>query len=362
MSKVDRIVQVTILRESKPISQAAFDMVLILGENFELEDDARYAVFSTDDLTALAAVLGSTPTEKPEYLAAEAIASQSPRPTQFAVGRVDSEDTDHKVALAAIMLENSNFFYVVCASRTQGDQEDTADWCNANRRIFISTSAGTDGDILDTVGNDDSSLAFYIKDGALDKACCIYHANAATDYIDAGLSSLLAVRRPGTYTPMFKTIVGSGVDSLNSTQQTNLFAKYCSSYESVGGQNILQEGWVGTGEFLDLIIWLEWLNSKIQTNVYSLLVNNEKVPFTSEGLGLLESAVQQVLEIEQAAKAISPEEFTGNVQTGGFFTSVPKISEVLQNDRLLRLAKDIKFTCWYNNPIHRVQINGIVKI
>jgi len=361
MSKVDRIVQVTILRESRPISQAAFDMVLILGENLELPEDARYAVFSTDDLTALAAVLGETPTTKPEYLAAEALASQSPRPINFAVGRVDSEDADHKEALAAVLLENSNFFYVVCVSRTQADQEAVADWCNSNRRIFISVSAGNDGDILDP--NDDTSLPFYIKDEALDKACCIYHADAATDYIDAGLSGLLAVRRPGTYTPMFKTIIGSGVDTLTTTEQGILFAKYCSSYESVGGQNILQEGWVGTGEYLDLIIWLEWLNSKIQSNVYSLLAKSEKIPFTSEGLGLLESAVQQVLEIEQSAKAISPEEFDGdNIQTGGYHTSVPKVSELLPNDKLLRVAKDIKFTCWYNNPIHRVQINGVIKI
>lgn len=79
------IVNVSITRETQAVSQTGFGIVNILGKN--LNSASRLQYFSVDDLTALSAVLigGST---APEYLAAQSIAAQSPRPTQFAVSSV----------------------------------------------------------------------------------------------------------------------------------------------------------------------------------------------------------------------------------------------------------------------------------
>jgi hypothetical protein len=79
------IVNVSITRETQAVSQTGFGIVNILGKN--LNSASRLQYFSVDNLLALSAVLigGST---APEYLAAQSIAAQSPRPTQFAVSSV----------------------------------------------------------------------------------------------------------------------------------------------------------------------------------------------------------------------------------------------------------------------------------
>ena len=79
------IVNVNITKETQAVSQVGFGVVNIVGPN--LNSASRLEYFDVDDLTALSAVLigGST---APEYLAAQSIAAQSPRPTQFAVSSI----------------------------------------------------------------------------------------------------------------------------------------------------------------------------------------------------------------------------------------------------------------------------------
>lgn len=366
MSKLDRIVKVVITRQTQPVSRPSFSTILIAGANWTFSE--RFKLYSTDDLASIAADLTGG-TSALEYLAASAIASQNPRPSIIAGGRKDVGDADYTVALNAILLENSNFYGVIGATRTQSDQEDIVDWVNANKRVCISASAGTDigGGVIDIIDQNDAadttSLAKYLKTNTLDRNSCIYHEDALTNFLDAGLLGALLVQRPGTYTPMFTTVLGSAVDNLTPTQQANLFEKYGSSYEEVGEVNIVQEGWVGTGEFLDLIIWIDWLKAQMQTNVYAYLVNEPKVPYTDGGILGIEAKVGQVLQIEQDNKAISPDDFAANGdRTGGFETSVPKASDVLAADKIARVLKDVKFTAFYANPIHRIEIDGVVRI
>jgi hypothetical protein len=369
MSKLDNIVKVVITRQTQPVGQAAFNIILVLGENWTFSE--RFKLYSTDDLASVLADLGGV--TDPEYLAAISIASQNPRPTLFAGGRKAADPETWTEALDAIKLENDSWYGLIAATRDVSEQEAVATWTNANKKVGIFASAGTDvgGGVIDIIdqnkATDNTSIAHHINNNSLDRCAALYHSKAdgaSTDtFIDAGLLALLLVRRPGTYTPMFKTVIGSSVDDLTPTQQANAFEKKCSTYEEVGEVNIIQEGWVGTGEYFDLIIWIDWLESKIQSNVYVLLVNEPKVPFDDGGITSIEGQVQQVLKIEQDNTAITPTSFDENkIQDGGYYTSVPDASDVLPADKLARTLKDVKFTAFYANPIHRVEIDGVVKV
>jgi len=367
MSKLDNVVKVTITRETQPVGKASFNVIMVVGANYTFS--GRYKLYSTDDLAALAADLTGG-TGAIEYKAAQRIASQSPRPNSFAGGSVKVGDTTWTDALNAIKLENGNFYGVIAATKTVATQKLVCNWINANKRCGMFSTAGTDVgagviDIIDqNLSTDTTSLVKYVKTNALDRCVVIYHKDAATDYVEAGLLAALLVQRPGTYTPMFTTVVGSAVDDLTPTQQANLFSKYGSSYEEVGEVNIIQEGWVGTGEYVDFMpIWLDWLESQLQSSIYSLLVNSPKVPYTDAGIGLIEAEVKKVLKLEQSANAISEDAFDDNkIRIGGFVTSVPALANISSVDKLARTLKEVKFTAFYENPIHRVEVNGIIKI
>jgi hypothetical protein len=357
------IVKVIITASTTPPSKDSYSIILIVGENSKITN--RFKLYSTDDLATLATEL-TNGAEDPEYLAASAIASQSPRPTYFAIGRVDTEDSDFTEALNAIVLENPNFYGVICATRTQTDQEDVADWVQSNRRAAIFATSGnlteTTNDLLDEVeGTDDSSLAAYLKDNSINRAMCIYHEDALTDYVDAGALAVAVVQRPGTYTLCHKTILGSSVDTITPTQAKNVHDKYCSTNEEIGEKNIIFDSKVGTGTYIDLIIWLDWLETQIKKNEYGLLVSVPKLSYTDGGISQIESVLDQVLKLEQAVGAITPfSQDDDKVQIGGYNIIVPKLKDIPQVDISGRVLKNVKFTAWYNNSIHTMEINGFI--
>jgi hypothetical protein len=80
---ISDVVNVSITRETQTLSQAGFGTINILGSNL---NGSRIEYFNTDDLTALSAkLIGGTAAL--EYVAAQAIAAQSPRPVRFAVSQ-----------------------------------------------------------------------------------------------------------------------------------------------------------------------------------------------------------------------------------------------------------------------------------
>ena len=364
--KLDTIIKVTITRQTSPVEIPSFDIILIAGVNWTF--GGRYKLYSTSDLAAIAADL-TLGTADPEYLAASAIASQNPRPAFIAGGRKDGGDADYGVTLAAVALENSEFYGVIGATRVVSEQEEITDWTQANKRYAMFASAGTDigGGVMDIIdeadGVDDSSIAYYLKNNTIDRASAFYHLLATSDYLDAGAMGALLIKRPGTYTAMFKQVSGSSVDTLTPTQQANLFAKFGNSYELVAARNMIQEGWVGTGEFMDLIVWIDWLEAQVQTNLFALLSNQDKIPFTDPGILTIENNLRQTLQVEQDVGAITPHNFDdNNVRTGGFDVRVPAASSILLADKTARILKNVEFDAYYETPIHRVWIDGVVRL
>jgi hypothetical protein len=367
-TKIDDIVKVTITAQTQPPSKDSYSIILIAGKNWTFTPE-RFKLYGTDDLAAVAAdlTLGTT---DPEYLAASSIASQSPRPTMFAAGSVTESDNGENAFVAAlnnIVLENPNFYGIICASRVQADQQAVAEWVQANRRVAIFASAGnlteTTNDLLDEAeGADDSSLAAYLKDNTINRAMCIYHADAATDYVDAGALAVALVKRPGTYTLCHKQVLSSSIDSLTTTQAFNVHAKYATTYENVGERNILFETRVGDGKFLDLIIWLDWLETQIKKNEYGLLVSVDKLSYTDGGIGQVQSVLDKVLKLEQALEAITPyaTNETTKEQIGGYNITVPKLQDIPQVDISNRILKNVRFKAWYNNSIQTMEIAGLV--
>lgn len=79
--ELSNIINVTLTRETRTVSQVGFGTILILGPNLNVNQ--RVARYTSLAALALEVTGGSS---SPEYLAAQAIFSQSPRVTGFAVG------------------------------------------------------------------------------------------------------------------------------------------------------------------------------------------------------------------------------------------------------------------------------------
>lgn len=288
-----------------------------------------------------------------EYLAALAAFSQSPRPTQVAIGQMRSGDASWTAALAAIVLESNEWYGLVITSRTEADVLEAAAWTEAVTKLFLTATA--DAVMLTT--------ATTAIDGQLaaldyDRSGCMYHpdADASTNdpYPDAAWFGRMLTTIPGSATWMFKTLSGVPVTVLTTTQKSNVHTKLGNTYTSVGGQSITEKGTVASGEFLDVMRGVDWIEARIQESIYSLLVNSAKVPFTDAGIEAIIGEIKAVLErgILNGLIARDP----------AYTVTAPDAADVSTNDKALRQLPDVEFTATLAGAIHKVTIAGTVTV
>jgi hypothetical protein len=362
---LSEIVQVNITRTTQSLSTADFGIIAIVGPNTTA--GTRIATYSTSDLATLAAALTGTTTAA-EYLAALAIAQQSPRPATFKVIH-KGEEEGFDDALAAALLEDQLFYGVIVTSRTQADVLEAAIWVEANQRVMITASAVTRN--VDTaITTDDGTDAVADSISAIchargyDRTVVLYHEDAAAEYPDAGMLAVFLIRRPGTYTGMFKKITGFTTSNLTPTYSTNALAKKCNIYETIGGKMMVREGTMASGEFFDIIHFCDWFQARMTEAVFGLLARSEKIPFSPEGLvsirGEMDAVGQLGIDIGGFTKTRYDEDTAE--QLGGYLTIMPNFDDISINDKASRTLNNVKFKAFLAGAVHKVMIYGTVTL
>lgn len=153
--ELNEIVNVTLTRETRTVSQVGFGTILILGPNLNV--NARTAAYSS--LSALAAaVTGGTASL--EYAAAQAILSQSPRVVNFKVGyqagqKVITDDGESYTAGSIVVTVNGTVItqtydtnkddtLTALALQIQGHADvDTAVYNSGTHTITITPESGS---------------------------------------------------------------------------------------------------------------------------------------------------------------------------------------------------------------------------
>lgn len=266
----------------------------------------------------------------------------------------------YSTALANIVEADPDWYGLCAITRTNADQRSIAAWVEANNRFYI--TASSESDIINFTDDlDASSIAHYFKSYAYARSTVIYSANAATQYPDAALLGKLLPLTAGSFTAKFKTLAGVSADILSYTKSSNARSKNANTNETIGGKNIIAEGTVGEGEFIDIIMFIDWLKARIQEEIYGVFVKNSKVPYTPTGLVSISSAIEQVLRVGQANGGISEylQDDDGN-QNGGFIVTLPNYNTISAVDKANRELNNVKFTAWLSGAIHAVAVNGVV--
>lgn len=324
-----------------------------LASSIQALDDVLTAVYSSGDIiitpitTAVLAV--STDISSITGTLTLDVTASATETVDTALGKIQGEDDD---------------WYGICAvSRVKSDQLLIASWTESHKKVFA--CASDEQDIVDkTDSADTTSIAAQIKAAAYARTICIYHSQASSEYADAAFLGKVLPYDPGTYTGMFKTLASITVDTLTATQSKNARDKNCNTYEQIGGVNITREGTMAEGEFFDIIVFVDWLDARITEDVYSVLVNQLKVPFTQAGMSTIATAIESPLKVGQNRGGISPLSFddTTKNQNGGYVIQLPKYEDIPQADKVNRELNDVKFTAWLAGAIHATKIDGVVTL
>lgn len=268
-------------------------------------------------------------------------------------------------ALSAANDEDSSWYALVQALGTTKDQvavlqdKAIALWVEANKKVCILRSS--DADFVDVAsGSDSTSIAARIKALGYVRTVAIYGELADSQFPDAAAFSVILPKAPGSYTLKFKSLVGVSIDALTTTQVTNAHNKNGSVYinESI---DMVDDGKTGSGEWLDIVIGLDWLTSQIQTNVMFVFANNDKLPFDDRGITAVGNAISQAMEAGIGSTLLTQMEINDKKQTiGGYYLDLPKAVDVSSVDKAARTLNGVKATAFLAGAIHATTINVTV--
>lgn len=250
--------------------------------------------------------------------------------------------------LTAVNVANDNWYALVITTRTQQTVEDAAAWIEASSKIFGTASA--DANILSSGSTSD--IAYVLNDAGYTRTFVVYHADAATVYPEAAWIGALLPKDPGSENWAFKSLNGISASNLTTNQRANAYAKKANSYETRNGLNVTRQGTMASGEYIDVIIGIDWLVAELAGEIFLQLANSPKIPFTDAGIAAVESKIKFVLQ-----KSVSRQ-----VLTTPYVVVVPKAADVSAQDKAARSLTGVTFTAPLAGAINSVSIQGTVTV
>lgn len=258
-------------------------------------------------------------------------------------------------ALNAVLIANSTFYGIAAYTHLEADILEISVFANAGKYIYGYSTANTT-DITTAT----TAIIGQLQTLNVDRTFGVWDDDAgvgngdATEYPESAWMGNRFPSDPGSSTWMFKTLAGITVDEITSTQSTNVRNKNGNTYETIGGVSITREGQVASGEFIDIIRGVDWLESRMEERIFSRFVNLPKIPYTNAGIAIIETEIRAQLQEAVEAGVIDGEQ--------DIIIVSPKVSEISVNDRANRILPDITFEAKLAGAIHKATVKGVVTV
>ncbi len=220
--------------------------------------------------------------------------------------------------------------------------------------ILVTAGASQAVGTTTTTQDPTTDLGAELKALALDRTALFFSKTADTQFPEAAWSGGILPFDPGSITWFAKTLAGITVDDLTGTEKAKALGNNVNIYTTIGGVNMTQNGTMASGRFIDIRRGVDWIQARMEENIFFQIVNLPKIPYTDAGVAIIENEIRFVLNdaIDKDVIADDPEPTI----------TVPKVLDVSANDRAARLLPDVKFTARLAGAIHKVEIQGTVSV
>jgi len=263
------------------------------------------------------------------------------------------------------------WYGLLMAERDQDDVLEAAAWIEAAypKRIF---GTATD-DVACTDPASTTDLMSLLKASDYFRTYCYYHKDAKNgEYPEATSMGESFSRQPGSATWAFKRLPGIPISDLSDTAFNAIrknygFGKNGNVLVRIKGVPMTYEGTMASGEYIDNVRFMDWLNEQITVNVFSLLVNSPKVPYTDGGIEAIGQRIETALKAGIRAGGISPayEDPESGELIQSYWIKLPKQAEIPFNNKANRILKKPYAPEWravLAGAIHAVEIEGTLTV
>ena len=252
-------------------------------------------------------------------------------------------------SLEAVQAVNDTWYGLLCDSHAESDILSLAAAIEGKKKIYVTSTQD-----VAVKGNGDTDVGSQLKAFGYVRTALLYSAFADADFPEAAWVGGQLPEQPGSNTWAYKTLSGVRVSALNATESANLANKNVSTFEEIGGVRATTGGKTGSGEFIDVIITVDWIESRIRENVWFRLVNSRKLPFTAAGAAVIEAEIRRVMtegiSVGALADAPAPR------------VTVPNVLDLDPNLRALRRLDGVTFEARLAGAIHFTTIRGVLTV
>ena len=366
MSKnYDQIATVDIDIATPIVDDTSFDNLLIMGPAPKGEHTAPdVGVYSSLTEVESAGFVSTGDSADPVGVAARVAFAQSPAPKQIfiAVQKTGDEDElESPTDTIARALETSGWYVLCTAGVDPALYEDIAAYIETQEKMFCYTEmaffeTGGSGK-KPSVGNTYfRTMGIYGRESTSQEDDNVPDANW---YMNVAWVAKWLNYESGSETAAFKVLASVYPSNLTSTEMKALADASLNYFITVGNKNISMNGKVIGGEWADVIRFRDWLKNDMQVRVVNLFVTRPKIPYTDNGIGLVQNQMLASLKAGQDVGGIAEEEFDedGN-SIPGYTTSVPLAASLSASERASRRLTKCTFKARLAGAIHFAELSG----
>ena len=364
---LDDIVKCNVEIASPASNDATFDAILLLvpapSGTGTTAMTKTTAVRSADELLEY----GFATTDA-AYRAAEVAFSQNPAPNALQIrirktvttgsgNDAVTTNEDVKAALSAANAEASFYGVHLTDFKTANDVKDAVEWAEANEKLFGFEYADS---AACPVTNFSYYRSFSVYAGSAD-GYAAENQPAVNKYAALAWMAKCFGYQPGSETWNLKTLSTVVPSALSSNEKTTFAANHINTFLRYAGGNVMIGGYTLAGEWIDVIRFRDWMKNEMQVRVFNVLKGNRKVPYTDEGIGMVEGAMKAALKAGQTVGGIAPTEYDADDnEIPGYTVTVPRSADITDAQRKSRKLTDCKYTARLAGAIHAVEISGFL--
>lgn len=325
-----KIVNVAVIDLTRPVEQKGFKSFALL--DFTQANDVAI-VNDTKALSAYSAEL--------KALASAYFANGG---SSLIVGGKDISSASSDIPAFLTEVLDKNDFYVLSVVMPKANQKEylaeIAKYMDGNERICVQELNGTADEVIAAIG-----------DLNTDRVVIYGNSKDTQDGKATAVAGVCVPQDEGSITWGNKAVVGTPVSGYSASDEAKLLDKNINYITKEKGFIISQFGRTLSGSNADITRSKDWLKNRCAEALTSALVNNKKIPYTTEGMAMVSSALNQV-----GLQAVN----MGMLDT--FLVVTPKVSEIPTTDKANRVLRGVKFIATLSGAIETIEMELQVKL